>query len=82
MNLRSWWIGIRAKEGERNPSGVFLIFGMLGSLLAYYTISWISKYFNVTVPCPWIWVALPLLIDLYCLGHLIYSRRKRSYGSR
>jgi hypothetical protein len=81
MNLHSWWIGIHAKQGERVPSSVFLIFGILGSLLAYNTIVWISKYFAVIVSWPWVWVALPLIIDLYCLGHFIYARRDGTNGS-
>jgi uncharacterized membrane protein len=87
MNLRSWWIGLRAREGEVVPSGVLFIFGILGAVLAYATVGWIRKYFGVDVPWPWLWIVLPLFLDVYCLGGFVlalfgFSRKVDSDGTR
>lgn len=85
MNLSSWWIGLHAKEGERVPSGVLFVFGILGAFLAYITVGLITKYLDVSVPWPWLWVALPLFLDVYCLGGFVlmlfgFARREDADG--
>lgn len=73
MNLRSWWIGLHATKGEKVPSGVLFVFGVLGAFLAYATVVWTEKYFNVSVPWPWLWVVLPLFLDVYCVGGFVLA---------
>jgi hypothetical protein len=87
VNPKSLWITLHAKEGERVPSGVFFVVGILGAFFAYHTVDVITKYFEVSVPWPWLWVALPLFLDVYCVGGLVlvllsFVRREDANGPR
>jgi hypothetical protein len=73
MNLKSWWMGLHAREGERVPSGVLFIFGLLGAFLAYVSIGLVRKTFQLDIPWPWLWVMLPLFLDVYCLGGFVLA---------
>jgi hypothetical protein len=73
MNAQVWWIALHAKEGDQIPSGVTFIFGLLGAGLVWMTLSIISKIKGAEVPWFWAWVALPLFLDVYCLGALVLA---------
>ena len=73
MNAQVWWIALHAKEGDQIPSGVTFIFGLLGAGLVWMMLPMISKISGAEVPWPWAWVALPLFLDVYCLGALVLA---------
>lgn len=73
MNAQAWWIALHAKEGDQIPSGVTFIFGLLGAGLVWMTLPMISKINGAEVPWPWAWVALPLFLDVYCLGAFVLA---------
>jgi hypothetical protein len=59
-----------AKPGERLPSNMGFLPGVVGSLTIFFTIPALARY-GFEVPWPWLWILLPLLIDPYCLGGLV-----------
>ena len=61
---------LRAKAGETVPSSLGFVPGVIGSLAAFFTIPTLAKY-GLEVPWPWLWIALPLFVDPYCLGALV-----------
>lgn len=65
---------MQAKEAERVPSGIPFIPGVVGSLAAFFTIPALAAY-GVEVPWPWLWILLPLFLDVYCLGWIFFTRR-------
>jgi ADP-ribosylglycohydrolase len=76
-SMRSWWIALRADEYDvpfgvpgdgRFPFGGLLTYGMLSALLAYFTIKWLAKYYSISVPWQWLWILLPLFLELTCLA--------------
>ena len=73
MNASSWWIGLHAKEGERVASGVLFVFGILGAGLAYFSFHVLERRYAITVSWPWLWILLPLFLDVYCLGGLVLA---------
>ena len=73
MNAQVWWIALHAKEGDQIPSGVTFIFGLLGAGLVWMMLPMISKISGAEVPWPWAWVALPLFLDVYCLGAFVLA---------
>jgi len=71
MNAQVLWLSLRAKEGERVPSGVFIVFGLWGAFLAYHSVYTVAPHYKFVVPWPVFWVLLPLFLDVYCVGFLI-----------
>jgi hypothetical protein len=63
-------ISARAREGDPVPSGVPFLPGVAGSLAAFFTIPALAVY-GVEVPWPWLWILLPLFLDVYCLGWIL-----------
>jgi hypothetical protein len=63
-------LSMKAKEGERVPSNMGFIPGVVGSLAVFFTIPALAKY-GFEVPWPWVWILLPLVLDPYCLGGLL-----------
>jgi hypothetical protein len=69
-------ISARAKEGEAAPSGIPFIPGVAGSLAAFFKIPALAAY-GVEVPWPWLWILLPLFLDVYCLGWVLVFAFKK-----
>ena len=66
---------MKAKPGDRVPSGMPFIPGIVGSLAAFFTIPALAPY-GVEVSWPWLWILLPLLLDVYCLGWIFFLTAK------
>ena len=66
---------LRAKDAERVPSGIPFIPGVAGSLAVFFTIPALAAY-GVEVAWPWLWILLPLFLDVYCLGWIFFLRKK------
>jgi hypothetical protein len=69
-------VALRAKAGERLPSGIPLIPGVVGSLSVFFTIPALARY-GIEVAWPWLWILLPLFLDVYCLGWILLLRRTK-----
>jgi len=65
----------KAKEGDARPSGMGFLPGVVGSLTVFFTIPALTA-FGWDVPWPWLWIALPLFLDPYCLPGLWLLLRK------
>jgi hypothetical protein len=70
---------LKAKEGERIPSGLGFVPGVVGSLAVFFSIPALAR-FGVEVPWPWLWILLPLFADPYCLGAFLVMAFRRSKG--
>jgi ADP-ribosylglycohydrolase len=79
---RSWWIALRTEDynvpfgvpGDvRFPFGGLLTYGLLSAFLAYFTINWLAKYYSISVPLQWLWIFLPLILELICLVLFFYK---------
>jgi len=75
--LMNWMVlrqRMRAKEGDPQPSSLGFVPGVVGSLTVFFTIPALMKL-GVDVWWPWLWIALPLVIDPYCFGWVLLGRR-------
>lgn len=71
LNFHVWRMALRARRGSAPPSGgILLLPGVVGSLASFFTVGWALKA-GYAVHWPWLWVALPLVLDVYCLGGLL-----------
>lgn len=70
---------LKAKEGERVHSGLGFVPGIVGSLAMFFTVPALMR-FGVEVPWPWLWIALPLLLDPYCAGGFLLMAFQRLRG--
>lgn len=61
---------LKAKPDEALPSSLGFLPGIAGSVTVFFTIPALARY-GIEVPWPWLWIALPLVIDPYCLGGLV-----------
>jgi len=61
---------LKAKPGERAPSSMGFIPGVVGSVTVFFTLPALARY-GIEVPWPWLWILLPLLIDPYCVGGIV-----------
>ena len=61
---------LKAKPDERIPSSMGFVPGVVGSLTVFFTIPALARH-GLDVPWPWLWIALPLVIDPYCIGGLV-----------
>jgi uncharacterized membrane protein YhaH (DUF805 family) len=73
---------LRAKEGERVPSGIPFLPGVVGSLAAFFTLPALAAR-GIDAPWPWLWILLPLFADVYCVGwvFLVIFFRGRKGGA-
>ena len=78
VNYRLLRRSLKAKEGERVPSGLGVVPGVIGSITVFYTVPALARY-GIEVPWPWLWILLPLVLDPYCmpLFALLLVRRFR-----
>jgi hypothetical protein len=83
MNFSVLRMAMKAREGERVPSGIPFLPGVAGSLAAFFTIPALAGY-GVEVSWPWLWILLPLFLDVYCVGWIflfIFFRGEKGGGS-
>ena len=67
----------KAKEGDPAPSGIPFLPGVAGSLAAFFTIPALAAY-GVEVAWPWLWIVLPLFLDVYCVGWIFIHIRTKN----
>jgi hypothetical protein len=83
MNFSLLRRAAKAPAGARRPSGIPLLPGLIGSLAAFFTVPALARY-GVDVPWPWLWILLPLFLDVYCVGWIIlfvFFRGRRVDGA-
>ena len=66
---------MKAKPGERVPSGIPFLPGAVGSVAAFFTLPALAHY-GFEVAWPWLWILLPLALDVYCLGWIFLPRKR------
>lgn len=74
---------MKATEGERVPSGVPFLPGVVGSLAAFFTLPALAAR-GLELPWPWLWILLPLLLDVHCIGGIVlflFSTRTKHDGA-
>ncbi len=67
---------LRAKEGEQLPSSLGFVPAVVGSLAVFFTIPELAKH-GIEVPWPWLWILLPLAVELIIVKWHT-ARRRRS----
>jgi hypothetical protein len=85
MNFSVLRAALRAKPGERAPSGIPFLPGVVGSVAAFFTLPALAR-FGIDAPWPWFWILLPMVLDVYCAGAvllLIHTKftEKKNAGS-
>jgi hypothetical protein len=70
VNAYVWWLARHAKAGERVPSAFPLVAGGLCAFMVFISLPF-AKRVGIEVPWPWLWIALPLLLDMQGLGGMI-----------
>ena len=83
MNYHAWRAALRAKPGERVPSALPFLPGIVGSLTLFFLIPLLKKHVGVEVPWPFLWILLPFFLDMQGLGGFLLglagvARRERS----
>ena len=71
LNFSAWRRARKAASGTRY-GGVPLLPGVVGSLAAFFSVGWALKA-GAHVPWPWLWILLPLFLDVGCLGRLVLA---------
>ena len=61
---------LKTAAGERVPSNLGFAPGVVGSIAVFFTIPAVAKY-GWEVPWPWLWIALPLFVDPYCVPGIV-----------
>jgi len=85
LNFQAWRTALRARRaGAASAGGVPFLPGVVGSLAAFFTVGWALTR-GYAVHWPWLWIALPLVLDVYCAGGLLrallgLARRRRKGG--
>jgi len=73
MNFQVWRAARHAKPGEQLPSAIPILPGVVGSVTLFFLIPQLSTRFGVEVPWPFLWILLPLVVDLQGLGGLLLA---------
>ena len=83
MNFSVMRTARRAQPGAPVPSGIPLLPGVAGSLAAFFTLPALGHY-GIDVHWPWLWIALPLFLDVSCIGlaFTFLTGRKGNDGAR
>jgi hypothetical protein len=68
MNLQAWRGARRARPGARGASGIPILPGVVGSLTLFFLIPQLKARFGLELPWPFLWILLPLFLDLQGLG--------------
>ncbi len=77
MNVHALRLSLGAKEGERTPSGLGFLPGVVGSLTVFFSIPALAGL-GFEAPWPWLWILLPLALDPCCLGGVLLTAFGRS----
>jgi len=73
LNFQAWRTALRARRGSAAPAGgIPFLPGVVGSLASFFTVGWAIEQ-GYAVRWPWLWVALPLVLDVYCAGGLLLA---------
>jgi hypothetical protein len=62
LNFQAWRRGRRA--------AIPVLPGVVGSLAALFTLGPLAQY-GIDAPWPWLWILLPLFLDVHCLGRVL-----------
>jgi hypothetical protein len=68
MPLLAWRAARRARPGARGASGIPILPGVVGSLTLFFLIPQLKARFGLELPWPFLWILLPLFLDLQGLG--------------
>lgn len=79
VNIHALRRALAAREGERTPSGLGFVPGVVGSLVVFFTVPALMR-FGIQVPWPWFWILLPLVLDPYCAGGFLLTVFQRLRG--
>ncbi len=64
-------LGLAINYGLLHPKvSLGFLPGVIGSLAAFFSIPALARY-GVEVPWPWLWIALPLVLDPGALGAFV-----------
>jgi hypothetical protein len=66
VNFAAWRRFRKAPAGARF-GGIPLLAGLTGSVAAFFSVGALLKG-GWHIPWPWLWILLPLFLDLGCLG--------------
>ncbi len=70
-------INFQAWRRAKRAAGIPVLPGVVGSLAVFFTLAPLAKH-GIEAPWPWLWILLPLFLDVYCLGWLVlYALRDR-----
>jgi hypothetical protein len=58
---------------RKGRKGIPVLPGLVGSAAAFFTVALIQP------PWPWLWIVMPLLLDVHCVGALalVLVRRRK-----
>ncbi|MEJ2174062.1 MAG: hypothetical protein P8Y76_03915 [bacterium] len=73
INLQVWRAARRARAGERVPSGIPILPGVVGSVTLFLLIPQLRTRFGFELPWPFFWILLPLVLDLQGLGGILLA---------
>jgi hypothetical protein len=73
MNFQVWCAARHAKPGERVPSAIPILPGVVGSVSVFLMIPQLRARFGIDVPWPFFWILLPLFLDLQGLGGFLLA---------
>jgi len=71
VNFTAWRRYRKAPAGTRY-GGIPLLPGMIGSVAAFFSVGALLKG-GWHLPWPWLWILLPLFLDLGCLGRYVLA---------
>lgn len=63
MTYYSSWKSLRAEPDERVPSGFPVVSGLFGAWMTFATLK-IAAHLKYDVPGGWLWVLLPIMLDV------------------
>ena len=72
---------LRPRPGAARASGLGFVPGVFGSLTVFFTLPALAKQ-GIVVPWPWLWIALPLFLDPYCVGGFLLLAYERLSGRK
>ena len=73
LNFQAWRTAGRARRGGVAPAGgIPFLPGVVGSLASFFTVGWALTR-GYVVHWAWLWIALPLVLDVYCAGGLLLA---------
>jgi len=73
INLQVWRAARRARAGERVAAGIPILPGVVGSVTLFLLIPQLHTRFGLELPWPFLWILLPLILDLQGLGGFLLA---------